>query len=136
MEFSHGFALTEAHLKEIEDKHDAFNQICRSQLVEMNTNKINAIEDRGGDAGWEQHVEGDTMLALTKSFEFDSYEKGQAFVQAVSVYCDTKDHHPEWSTENGGLVINVKLTSHFAGNTVSLLDYELAEHMNKSYNVT
>jgi len=57
-------------------------------------------------------------------------------VQAVSTYCDTKDHHPEWSTANGGTLIKVKLTSHFAGNTVSLLDYELAEHMNKAFNDT
>jgi len=53
MEFQHGWALTEAEFKATQDKHDAFNQLCRQQLIEMNTNKINAIEDRGGDAGWE-----------------------------------------------------------------------------------
>ena len=102
----------------------------------MNTNKINAIEDRGGDEGWKQHVEGDALVALTKTFEFDSFEKASAFMQVVSSYCDSKDHHPEWKSEKGGTSIHVKLTSHFAGNTVSLLDYELAEHMNKSFNDT
>lgn len=102
----------------------------------MNTNKINAIEDRKGDEGWEQQVEGDTLVALTKTFQFDQFEKGAAFVQAVSSYADKKDHHPEWKSENGGLLIHVKLTSHFAGNTVSLLDYELAEQMNNAYNDT
>ena len=102
----------------------------------MNTNKINAIEDRGGDEGWKQHVEGDALVALTKTFEFDSFEKASAFMQVVNVYADSKDHHPEWSSEKAGTCIHVKLTSHFAGNTVSLLDYELAEHMNKSFNDT
>ena len=51
----------------------------------------------------------------------------------VNVYCDQKDHHPEWRSDDGGRLVHVKLTSHFAGNTVSLLDYELAEHMNKAF---
>lgn len=136
MEFQHGFGLNDAYLRDIQAKHDAFNELCKAQLVEMNTNKINAIEDRAGDSGWEQHVEGDTLLALTKSFEFSSFEQGQAFVQEVSKYADEKDHHPEWRSEAGGTVIHVKLTSHFAGNTVSLLDYELAEAMNKAYGDT
>lgn len=102
----------------------------------MNTNKINAIEDRGGDEGWKQHVEGDVLVALTKTFEFATFEEGAAFVQSVNSYCDSKDHHPEWKSEQGGTLIHVKLTSHFAGNTVSLLDYELAEQMNQSFNDT
>ena len=136
MEFQHGFSLNDAELASIQAKHDEFNQLCKRQLVEMNTNKINAIEDRKGDEGWEQHVEGDTLLALTKTFEFDSFEKANFFVQEVGSYCDKNDHHPEWRTEAGGTVVHVKLTSHFAGNTVSLLDYELAEQMNKSYSDT
>ena len=47
----------------------------------MNTNKINAIEDRKGDEGWKQHVEGDALVAITKTFEFDSFEKASAFMQ-------------------------------------------------------
>jgi pterin-4a-carbinolamine dehydratase len=114
-------------LKNIQDTHQEFNELCKSQLIDMNTNKINSIEDRKGDEGWQQHVDGDALVALSKSFEFDSFEEGQAFVQCVSAYADSKDHHPEWKSENGGTLIHVKLTSHFAGNTVSLLDYELAE---------
>ena len=120
-------------LREIEEKHAAFNELCKTQLIEMNTNKINAIEDRSGDAGWTQQVEGDTPVALTKTFEFETFEKAQAFIQLVNIYCDQKDHHPEWRSDDGGRLVHVKLTSHFAGNTVSLLDYELAEYMNKAF---
>ena len=37
---------------------------------------------------------------------------------------------------NQGRSVNVKLTSHFAGNRVTRLDFELAEAMNNSYFLT
>ena len=37
---------------------------------------------------------------------------------------------------NGGKSIQVKLTSHFANNKVTLFDFELAEHMNTTYSDT
>lgn len=128
MEFEHGFALHEAELTKLEVEHEEFNEKCRTQLIEMTSNQINAIEDRGGIEGWEHG--GD---ALTKTFEFDCFERGQAFVQTVSNFCHENDHHPEWKCENGGTVIQVRLTSHFAGNTVSILDYQLAEQMNNAH---
>ena len=45
-EFQTGFTRNDQFLKEIQDKHAAFNELCKTQLIEMNTNKINAIEDR------------------------------------------------------------------------------------------
>ena len=47
-----------------------------------------------------------------------------------------KDHHPEWHTDNGGKNVHVRLTSHFANNQVTLLDFELAEHMNQEFSKT
>jgi pterin-4a-carbinolamine dehydratase len=41
------------------------------------------------------------------------------------------DHHPEWKLSNNGLTVDVRLTSHFAGNKVTRLDFELAEAMNE-----
>jgi hypothetical protein len=45
------------------------------------------------------------------------------------------DHHPEWALTNGGCSVNVTLTSHFAGNKVTRLDFELAEAMNDEFTV-
>lgn len=73
---------------------------------------------------------------LTKTFDFDSFEQCQAFVQSVGKYAESKDHHPEWETTNGGRSISVRLTSHFAGNQVTLSDYQLASHMNSMYSDT
>ena len=49
---------------------------------------------------------------------------------------DAKDHHPEWSTADGGRTVKARLTSHFAQNTVTRLDFELAEAMNNAYTET
>lgn len=73
---------------------------------------------------------------LTKSFEFLSFEQAQHFVQRVGRFCNEKDHHPEWQTSNEGKTISARLTSHFAGNKVTLYDFQLAENMNKSYTIT
>ena len=57
-------------------------------------------------------------------------------MQTVGKFCELKDHHPEWTSLNGGKSISVKLTSHFANNKVTLFDFELAEHMNQVYSET
>ena len=89
--------------------------------------------DRGGHDGWETEA---NLNFMTKSFEFKSFEEANMFVQHVSKFCNEKDHHPEWNVTNGGMTVNVKLTSHFADNKVTRLDFELAEAMNNSYFLT
>ena len=103
----------------------AFNEQCQGELQEMNKNIIENIVARGGTDGWDTQVE-----AMKKSFEFDSFEECQAFIMRVAKDAEAKDHHPEWSLSNGGKTVDVRLTSHFAGNTVTRLDFELAEAMN------
>jgi pterin-4a-carbinolamine dehydratase len=68
---------------------------------------------------------------MTKSFSFKSIDHAQAFMQEVGKFCSQKDHHPEWSSSDKGKTVSVRLTSHFAGNKVTLFDFQLAEHMNK-----
>ena len=106
----------------------AFNEQCQSELQEMNTNIIDNIVARGGNDGWDMKND-----ALVKSFDFDSFEECQAFVMRVAKDAEAKDHHPEWSVTNGGKTVDVMLTSHFAGNTVTRLDFELAEAMNNAH---
>jgi len=52
-------------------------------------------------------------------------------VQEVGKFCSKTDHHPEWRLVDGGKAIEVKLTSHFANNTATIFDFELAEQMNE-----
>lgn len=124
-------ALTRAAFAELEAKYATFNKACEVELQEMNTNVIQNIISRKGDAGWQT-----TEFSLTKSFEFSTFEAAQAFVQNVGEYANKLDHHPEWQLSNGGRTVDVKLTSHFANNTVTRLDFQLAEAMNEAYTLT
>ena len=123
--------MTDQSYAELEAKHAAFNERCAEELQEMNKNIIDNIVERGGSEGWDT-----TEDYLKRSFTFDSFEEAQAFCQGVRNFCNEKDHHPEWSTTDGGRTINVTLTSHFAGNKVTRLDFELAEAMNDAYSLT
>ena len=96
----------------------------------MNTNIINNIMDRGGHEGW---AVAENLDDMTKDFHFDSFEQASEFCQRVAHFCNNTDHHPEWSMLNNGCTVHVRLTSHFAGNKVTRLDFELAERMNKVF---
>lgn len=112
----------------LQEKYAVFNELCKSELQEMNKNIIENIVARGGTEGWDTD-----MYAMKKSFEFASFEECHAFCTRVAKDAQAKDHHPEWSLSNGGKTVNVTLTSHFAQNTVTRLDFELAEAMNNAY---
>jgi len=127
------YPLTEKYFKDLEAKYEAFNESCKAELQEMNQNIITDIIDRGGHEGWETEA---NLNYMQKSFNFKSFEEANAFVQHVSKFCNEKDHHPEWRVTDHGCTVNVKLTSHFAGNKVTRLDFELAEAMNNSYLLT
>ena len=99
----------------------------------MNQNIIENIMDRGGVEGW---TVADNLDHLKRSFNFGSFEQAQAFCQGVTKFCNEKDHHPEWSITDGGRTVNVTLTSHFAGNKVTRLDFELAQALNDSAYIT
>ena len=125
--------LSDEIYKEKMDEHEKFNEQCRTELATMHTNLINNVIARGGVSGWEICEQGNDMR---KSFEFASFEQAQAFCQNVAKHCNQKDHHPEWSLTDGGRTVNARLTSHFANNTLTVLDYEIAEHMNTESGVT
>ena len=126
-EIEHCNISEHAHAQ-LQEQYTAFNEQCKAELQEMNKNIIENIVARGGTEGWDTDI-----YALTRKFEFDSFEECQAFIMRVAKDAELKDHHPEWSTADGGRSVNVKLTSHFAQNTVTRLDFELAECMNTAY---
>ena len=124
--------MTDQYFKELQESYEDFNKGCAQELVDMNQNVIQNIISRGGDAGWEHSPDYDW---LKKSFEFSSFEQATAFMQSVGVKAENIDHHPEWYTSEGGTVVNVTLTSHFADNKVTRLDFQLAEILNEEYAV-
>ena len=118
--------LAAKEMADIQEAHAKFNEYCGEELKMMDQNVIQNIVDRGGNQGWDLDD-----FEMTKTFSFGSFEQCQDFCTRVSVIANDLDHHPEWNLTDGGRAVSVKLTSHFAGNIVTRIDYELAELMNK-----
>lgn len=62
---------------------------------------------------------------LTKSFEFKDFTEAFAFMMRVAFLAEEQNHHPNWS--NVYNTVNISLTSHDAGNTVTEKDHKLAK---------
>lgn len=62
---------------------------------------------------------------LTKSFEFKNFQEAFAFMTRVAFLAEAQQHHPNWS--NVYNQVDIALTSHDAGNTVTEKDHKLAK---------
>ena len=68
---------------------------------------------------------------LCRTFTFKDFAQAMAFMTQVAIYAEKKNHHPWWS--NVYNKIEVKLTTHDAGNVITEKDRALAEVMNLTY---
>ena len=68
---------------------------------------------------------------LCKTFVFKSFEDAMAFMQMVSNEISAINHHQEWTNIYNRL--EVVLTTHDAGNTVTELDRRLANIMDEVF---
>lgn len=66
---------------------------------------------------------------LVKSFEFDNFTSAFAFMQRVALVADTMNHHPDW--RNVYNRVEIRLSTHDAGNVVTPKDWELANRIDK-----
>jgi len=69
--------------------------------------------------------------SLKKSFEFEDFKGAFAFMTEVAFHAISMDHHPNWS--NVYNKVEVELSTHDAGNTVTKKDEDLAEQIDKVY---
>ena len=125
--------ITAENDSRLQEEYRQFNEQCVVEQGAMNDNLIRNIIARGGDEGWT--YDATQRKFMTRDFEFNSFEQCQAFCQNVASVSNKLDHHPEWHVSQNGRVLSVKLTSHFAGNELTTLDYKLAEQMNNEYNL-
>ena len=63
--------------------------------------------------------------SLRCNFRFANFKTAFAFLTDVAAEAERLDHHPWFSNEYN--VVEFRLCSHDAGNTVSKLDHRLAE---------
>jgi 4a-hydroxytetrahydrobiopterin dehydratase len=62
--------------------------------------------------------------ALRRTFEFEDFSEAFGFMTRVALLAESAQHHPEWS--NVYHRVEITLTTHDAGNTVTDADRELA----------
>lgn len=62
---------------------------------------------------------------LVKQFEFNDFSEAFAFMTRVAIEAEKQNHHPWWS--NVYNKIEIRLTTHDAGNTITEKDRKLAK---------
>ncbi|HEY4651157.1 MAG TPA: 4a-hydroxytetrahydrobiopterin dehydratase [Pontibacter sp.] len=68
---------------------------------------------------------------LRRSLTFKNFKQAMAFMQKVADVAEEMDHHPWWS--NVYNKIEIELTTHDAGNTVTKRDLQLARRIDEIY---
>ncbi|TXK51327.1 4a-hydroxytetrahydrobiopterin dehydratase [Pontibacter qinzhouensis] len=68
---------------------------------------------------------------LKRSFQFKNFKEAMAFINAVAEAAEEMDHHPWWS--NVYNKVEIELTTHSAGNTVTHRDHKLANRIDAIY---
>ena len=71
----------------------------------------------------------ETNNALQRSFTFSDFSEAFAFMTRVALLAEKADHHPEWT--NVYNKVNIRLSTHDAGNTVTDKDRQLATAIDK-----
>lgn len=62
---------------------------------------------------------------LNKKFTFNNFSEAFAFMTRVALLAEQMNHHPNWS--NVYNVVEIFLSTHDAGNTVTEKDHQLAK---------
>jgi len=74
-------------------------------------------------------MEEDNMLKAR--FKFKDFSQAFAFMTEVAFLAEKLNHHPNWS--NVWNTVDIHLTTHDAGNTVTQKDQNLAESITKVF---
>lgn len=66
---------------------------------------------------------------LKKTFKFKDFTEAFGFLVKVAMVAEKMNHHPTWT--NTYNTVDIELSTHDAGNTVTSLDRKLAEEIDK-----
>lgn len=69
--------------------------------------------------------------ALHRTFKFKDFKAAFSWMTQAAMHAEKMDHHPTWS--NTYNTVEVTLTTHDAGNTVTDKDRKLADKMDACY---
>ena len=71
----------------------------------------------------------ETSNQLVRSFEFKDFIQAFSFMTKVAIAAEKMNHHPEWS--NVYNKVEIRLSTHDAGNIVTEKDRKLASEIDK-----
>ncbi len=71
----------------------------------------------------------ETYTELTLTLKFKNFKKAWAFMNEVASVAEEFNHHPDWS--NVYNKVEITLTTHDEGNTITEVDYKLADAINE-----
>ena len=74
----------------------------------------------------------ETDNSLYQKFEFKNFSEAFAFMTRVALIAEKMDHHPKWT--NVWNTVEVWLSTHDAGNTVTERDRKLAQKIDQLAN--
>ena len=69
--------------------------------------------------------------ALHATLKFKDFVEAFGFMSSVAILAEKQNHHPEWS--NVWNTVNIKLTTHDAGNTITEKDHVLSKSISEIY---
>jgi 4a-hydroxytetrahydrobiopterin dehydratase len=73
----------------------------------------------------------ETDHKLQVTLKFKNFMEAFAFMTEVAFHAEKQNHHPNWS--NVWNTVEIQLTTHDAGNTITEKDRKLAETIDKIY---
>ena len=73
----------------------------------------------------------ETNNSLSATFEFKDFVQAFAFMTQVAIHAEKQNHHPEWSNVYNR--VEIRLSTHDAGNVVTEKDRKLAEVIENLY---
>jgi 4a-hydroxytetrahydrobiopterin dehydratase len=68
---------------------------------------------------------------LKRSLQFKDFNQAMAFMNEVADVAEELNHHPWWS--NVYNKVDIELTTHDAGNTITERDHKLADRIDEIY---
>ena len=66
---------------------------------------------------------------LSRTFKFKNFSEAFAFMTRVAMLAEQHAHHPSWS--NVWNTVEIELTTHDSGNTITQKDRDLADAIDK-----
>ena len=68
---------------------------------------------------------------MKASFKFENFVDAFGFMTKVAIHAEKMNHHPDW--QNVYNTVNITLSTHDEGNTITDKDRKLAEKISEIY---